>query len=89
MLDGKNESTCFNPAGIILNEKGSDWKAVQNFDKENGKELSRRCYSCEFHFKKSVNRRLKDPMFNNHMLTFNIFVNKCVRVSTTLIWKVC
>ena len=64
-FDGKNESTCFNPAGIILEEKGSDWKAVENFDKENGKERLHRCYSCEFHFKQCVNRRLKDPMFNN------------------------
>ena len=29
-----------------------------------GKELLHRCYSCEFHFKQSVNRRLKDPMFS-------------------------
>ena len=61
-LGGKNESTCFNPTGIILDEKGSNWKAVENVY---GKELLHRCYSCEFHFKQSVNRRLKDPMLNN------------------------
>ena len=62
VLGGKNESTYFNPTGIILDEKGSNWKAVKNVY---GKELLHRCYSCEFHFKQSVNRRLKDPMFNN------------------------
>ena len=61
-LGGKNGSTCFNPTGIILDEKGSNWKAVENVY---GKELLHRCYSCEFHFKQSVNRRLKDPTFNN------------------------
>ena len=61
-LGGKNESTCFNPTGIILDEKGSNWKVVENVY---GKELLHRCYSCEFHFKQSVKRRLKDPMFNN------------------------
>ena len=61
-LGGKNESTCFNPTGIILDEKGSNWKAVENVY---GKELLHRCYSCEFHFKQSVNRTLQDPTFNN------------------------
>ena len=61
-LGGKNESTCFNPTGIILDEKGSNWKTVENVY---GKELLHRCYSCEFHFKQSVNRTLQDPTFNN------------------------
>ena len=61
-LGGKNESTCFNPTGIILDVKGINWKAVENVY---GKELFHRCYSCEFHFKQSVNKRLKEPMFNN------------------------
>ena len=29
-LGGKNESTCFNRTGIILYEKCSNWKAVEN-----------------------------------------------------------
>ena len=61
-LGGKNEITCFSPNGIFLDEKGNNWKAVENVY---GKELLHRCYSCEFHFKQSVNRKLKDPMFNN------------------------
>ena len=43
-------------------KKGSNWKAVENFY---GKELLQHCYSREFHFKQSVKRRSKDPMFNN------------------------
>ena len=35
-LGGKNESNCFNPTDIILDEKGSNWKAVENVY---GKEL--------------------------------------------------
>ena len=60
-LGGKNESTSFNPTSIILDEQGSNWKAVENVY---GKKLLHRCYSCEFHSKQSVNRRLKDPMFS-------------------------
>ena len=60
-LGGKNENTCFNQTDIILDEKGSNWKAVENVC---GKGLLHRCYSCEFHFKQSVNRRLKNPMFS-------------------------
>ena len=58
----KNESTCFNPTGITLGEKGSSSKTVENVY---GKKLLHRCYSCNFHFKQSVNRRLKDPIFIN------------------------
>ena len=62
VLGGKNESSCFNPAGIILDENDSNRKIVENlYDKK----LLHRCYTCEFHFKQSLNRRLNDPMFNN------------------------
>ena len=61
-LGGKNESCCFNPTGLILDGKGSNWKPVENVY---GKELLHCCYSCEFHFKQSVNKSLKDTMFNN------------------------
>ena len=55
----KNENTCINPLRTILEEKGSNWDALKNLY---GKELLHRCYSCEFHFKQSVNRRLKYPI---------------------------
>ena len=35
-LGGKNESNCFNPTDIILDEKSTKWKAVENVY---GKEL--------------------------------------------------
>ena len=57
-LGEKNKITCFNPIGIMLDEKGNNSKAVGNVY---GKELLHRCYSCEFHFKQIANRRLKDP----------------------------
>ena len=53
-------------ACMILDEKRSNWKAVENVY---GKELLHRCYSWKFHFKKSVKRRLKDPTFNNQSPT--------------------
>ena len=39
-LDRKNDSTCFNTTSIILDEKGSNWKAVKNGYR---KELFYRC----------------------------------------------
>ena len=54
-----NEKIFFNPPGTILEEKGSNWEALENL---NGKKLLHRCYSCEFHFKQSVNKILKDSM---------------------------
>ena len=56
-VGGKNESTYFNPTGLILEEKGSNWKAVENVY---GKELLHRCYSCEFRFKK-CQQKVKRP----------------------------
>ena len=56
VLGGRNESTCFNPIGIIQEKRlviGKVCRMCMN--------LLHRCYSCEFHFKQSVSRRLKDP----------------------------
>ena len=46
----------FDSTGVILDERGSNWNAIKEFY---GEEFLNRCLSCEFHFKQSVNRRLK------------------------------
>ena len=50
----------------MLDEKGieleSNWNATKNVF---GSEFIKRCLSCEFHFKKSVNRKIKDSTFTN------------------------
>ena len=52
----------FSPASLMLNEKGSNWNAIKNFFRC---EFMERYVSCEFHFKQSVNRKMKDSMFTN------------------------
>ena len=51
----------FNPIGIILDEKSCNWNAIKKYF---GGGFIKRCVSCEFHFKQSVTRRLKDSMFS-------------------------
>ena len=52
----------FNPAGLMLDEKGSNWNAIKNVV---GCEFMERCILREFHFKQSVNRKMKNSMFPN------------------------
>ena len=52
----------FNPTGILLDECGCNWKALEI---RYGKEFIQRCDSCEFHFKRSVNRLVKEPVFSS------------------------
>ena len=53
--------TTFDPADILLDERGCNWNALK---KVYGKDFIMRCSSCEFHFKQSVNRRLKETVFS-------------------------
>ena len=50
------EGLTFDSTGVILDERGSNWNAIKEIY---GEEFLNRCQSCEFHFKQSVNRRLK------------------------------
>ena len=50
----------FDPAGVSLDERGCNWNALKEVY---GKDFITRCSSCEFHFKQSVNRRLKEIIF--------------------------
>ena len=51
----------FDPAGVILDERGCNWNALKEVY---GEDFITRCSSCEFHFKESVNRRLKKTVFS-------------------------
>ena len=51
------ERYMFNPAGLMLHEEGSNWNAIKNVF---GCEFMERCISCKFHFKESVNPKMKD-----------------------------
>ena len=51
----------FDPAGVILDERGCNWNALKEVY---GEDFITRCSSCEFHFKQSVNRRLKETVFS-------------------------
>ena len=62
LSSGLEERYMFNPAALMLNEKGSNWNAIKNIF---GCEFMERCISCEFHFKQSVNRKMKDSIFTN------------------------
>ena len=59
-LNEDGDAHRFNPTGIILDERSGSWKAIENIFV---KEFLRRSFSCEFHFKQSVTRRLNDAMF--------------------------
>ena len=60
LSSGLEERYMFNPAGLMLDEKSSNWNAIKNVF---GCKFMERCISCEFHFKQSVNRKMKDSMF--------------------------
>ena len=51
----------FDPAGVILDERGCNWNALKE---AYGKDVITRCSSSEFHFKYSVNRRLNETVFS-------------------------
>ena len=51
----------FDPVGIILDEKTCNWNPIKKYF---GDGFIKRCVSCEFHFKQTVTRRLKDSMFS-------------------------
>ena len=55
----------FDPAGVILDERGCNWNALKEIY---GKDVITRCNSCEFHFKYSVNRRLNKTVFSEDKL---------------------
>ena len=46
----------------MLDDKGSNCNAIKNVF---GCELMERYISCKFHFRKSVNGKMKDSMFTN------------------------
>ena len=50
------EGLTFDPTGVILNERDSNWNAIKEIY---GEEFLNCRQSCEFHLKQSVNRRLK------------------------------
>ena len=51
----------FDLAQVLLNEGGCNWNALKEvYDKD----FITRCSSCEFHFKQSVNRHLKETVFS-------------------------
>ena len=50
------EGLTFDPTGVILDQRGSNWNTIKEIY---GDEFLNRCQSCEFHFKQSINRRLK------------------------------
>ena len=51
----------FDLAQGLLNEGGCNWNALKEvYDKD----FITRCSSCEFHFKQSVNRHLKETVFS-------------------------
>ena len=56
----------FDSAGVILDERGCNWNALKEVY---GKDFITRCSSWEFHFKQSVNRRLKETIFSGDKLT--------------------
>ena len=62
LSSGLEERYMLNPAGLMLDEKGSNWNAIKNVF---GCEFMERCISCEFDFKQSLNRKMKDSMFTN------------------------
>ena len=51
----------FDPVGVILDERGCNWNVLKEVY---GEDFITRCSSCEFHFKQSVNRRLKETVFS-------------------------
>ena len=55
-------SYTFSPTGIILDERGCNWKALEEGD---GKEFVELCSSCEFHFKQRFHRRGKKAYFSS------------------------
>ena len=62
LSSGSGERYMFNPAGLVLDKKGSNWNAIKNVF---GCEFMERCISCKFQFKQSVNYKMKDSMFTN------------------------
>ena len=61
-LDENAKEYKLNPTGILLDQHGCNWKALEIIY---GKEFIQRCDSCEFHFKQSVNQRVKEPVFSS------------------------
>ena len=62
LSSGLEERYMFNPTGLMLDEEGSNWNAIKYvFDCE----FMERYISCEFDFKQSVNREMKDSMFES------------------------
>ena len=49
-------------AGVLLDERGCNWNALKEVY---GEDFITRCSSCVFHFKQSVNRRLKETVFRS------------------------
>ena len=56
------ERYVFNPAGLMLAEKGWNWNAIKIIFRC---EFMERYISCQFHFTQSVNPKMKDSMFTN------------------------
>ena len=65
-----NRETKFNPIGIILGAKSCNWNAIKKYF---GDGFIKLCVSCQFYFKQSVTRRLKDLKFSKS-LTFDQFI---------------
>ena len=55
----------FDPAGVLLDERGCNWNALKEVY---GEDFITRCSSSEFHFKQSINRRLKETVFSGGKL---------------------
>ena len=76
----------FNPAGLILDDKGLNWNAIKNVF---GCEFVERSISCEFHFTQSVNRKMNDSMFTNSedREKFRNLTRKMLEIQTEIQFK--
>ena len=76
----------FIPAGLMLDEKSSNWNAIEHAF---GCKFMERCISCEFHFKQSINRKMKDSMFTNSedREKFRNLTRKILEVQTEIQFK--
>ena len=63
---GLKERYMLKPAGLMLDEKGSNLNAIKYAF---GSKFMKRCISSDFHFKQSENQKMKDSnMFKRNML---------------------
>ena len=86
-LSSSLEKRCmFNPAGLILDDKGLNWNAIKNVF---GCEFVERSISCEFHFTQSVNRKMNDSMFTNSedREKFRNLTRKMLEIQTEIQFK--